>query len=93
MKRHSVRSEMMREKGKIGCIDEKENRKMTGTITYFNIERGFGFITEDESKKSVFVHISQITGTNGDYTAIGQRVTYDTKETVKGTAAVDVRFI
>ena len=66
---------------------------MKGKITYFNNERGFGFIADDESNQSVFVHISQITGTNGDYPAVGQRVVYETRETEKGTAAVDVRFI
>lgn len=66
---------------------------MIGKITYFNNERGFGFIVNDESGDSAFVHISQITGTNGDYPAVGQRVVYETRETEKGTAAVDVRFI
>lgn len=66
---------------------------MTGKITYFNNERGFGFIADDESNQSVFVHTSQITGTNGDYPAVGQRVVYETRKTEKGTAAVDVRFI
>lgn len=52
-------------------IERKEIKEMTGKITYFNNERGFGFIADDESNQSVFVHISQITGTNGDYPAVG----------------------
>lgn len=66
---------------------------MTGKITYFNNERGFGFIADDESNQSVFVHVSQITGTNGDYPAVGQSVSYDTRMTNKGTEAINVKFI
>lgn len=34
-----------------------------GTITYWNDERGFGFITEDEGEDSIFVHIKSFAGT------------------------------
>lgn len=50
---------------------------MTGKITYFNNERGFGFIADDESNQSVFVHISQITGTNGDQWRLVRRMEWD----------------
>lgn len=66
---------------------------MIGKITYFNNERGFGFIVNDESGDSAFVHISQITGTNGEHPAVGQSVSYDTRTTKKGTEAIDVKFI
>lgn len=66
---------------------------MIGKITYFNKERGFGFIVNNESGDTAFVHISQITGTNGGYPAVGQSVSYDTRTTKKGTEAINVKFI
>ena len=49
--------------------------QMTGTVKFFNQDKGFGFITPDGGAKDVFVHISavQTSGLNG--LADGQKVT------------------
>ena len=39
------------------------NTKQTGTVKFFNSEKGFGFIKHDDSNKETFVHVS---GLNGD---------------------------
>lgn len=33
----------------------------TGVITFFNTSKGFGFITDDKSRESIFFHINQLT--------------------------------
>ncbi|HYC86225.1 MAG TPA: cold shock domain-containing protein, partial [Chryseosolibacter sp.] len=40
--------------------DEKEPAGRTGTITFFNTSKGYGFIRDDQSRDSVFVHINAL---------------------------------
>ena len=56
----------------------------TGTVKWFNPEKGFGFITQDEGGPDVFVHFSTITG--GGYRSLeeGQKVEFDITQGPKG---------
>ena len=62
----------------------------TGTVKFFNEEKGFGFITDDETRQDFFVHI---TGLNGTQVMQNDRVEFDTQEGRKGINAVNVRKI
>lgn len=46
----------------------------TGTVKFFNTQKGFGFITPEGGGTDVFVHVSAI---QGDALNEGQRVSYD----------------
>lgn len=46
----------------------------TGTVKFFNNEKGFGFITPENGGSDVFVHISAV---KGGALSDGQRVSYD----------------
>ena len=59
----------------------------TGTVKFFNTEKGFGFITPDEGGKDVFVHK---TGTR-EALWEGDAVTYEVEESPKGLNAVNVQ--
>lgn len=50
----------------------------TGTIKWFNAEKGFGFIANDNGGEDVFVHISAVT-TQGQTLTEGQKVSFDTE--------------
>ena len=62
----------------------------TGTVKFFNEEKGFGFITDDESRQDFFVHV---TGLNGGQIQQSDRVEFDTQEGRKGVNAVNVKRI
>lgn len=49
----------------------------SGTVKWFNVQKGYGFIQPDDGSKDVFVHISAVerAGLNG--LNDGQKVTYD----------------
>lgn len=62
----------------------------TGTVKWFNENKGYGFITPQDGSKDVFVHHSAITGMGFKTLAEGQRVTFEVQQGPKGLQAVDV---
>lgn len=65
----------------------------TGTVKFFNNEKGFGFITPSTGEKDVFVHFSNVTGTGYKSLDEGQQVEFDVAEGRKGPEAQNVRAI
>ena len=63
----------------------------TGTVKWFNDDKGFGFITPDEGTKDLFVHHSAIVGEGYKSLAEGAKVSYDTEQGPKGPAAANVQ--
>ncbi len=62
----------------------------TGTVKWFNDDKGFGFITRDDGEKDVFVHHSAIQGDGFKTLAEGQKVQFDVVQGQKGPAAENV---
>ncbi len=60
----------------------------TGTVKWFNPSKGFGFITQDEAGKDVFVHSNEL---NGVYINEGDTVEFDIVETEKGLSAQSIK--
>jgi len=65
----------------------------TGTVKWFNDQKGYGFITPDEGGKDVFVHHSSITGDGYKSLAEGAKVQYDPAEGAKGPEAQAVALV
>ena len=66
----------------------------TGTVNWFNAEKGYGFIANDDGGEDVFVHFSSIVADGYKSLAEGQHVTFGIEEDpkMKGRLrAVDVR--
>ncbi|NLL32601.1 MAG: cold-shock protein [Enterococcus cecorum] len=61
----------------------------TGTVKWFNAEKGFGFITGEDGK-DVFVHFSAIQSDGYKTLEEGQSVTFDVGEGQRGPQATNV---
>jgi len=62
----------------------------TGTVKWFNPEKGFGFITPDDGTKDVFVHQSAINSSGYRDLREGAKVSYDVEAGEKGPKATNV---
>ncbi|MFF4449981.1 cold-shock protein [Streptomyces sp. NPDC001502] len=62
----------------------------TGIVKWFNAEKGFGFIQQDDGGPDVFVHFSAIQTTGFKELAEGAKVEYDVTQGPKGPQAENV---
>ena len=65
----------------------------TGTVKWFNDDKGFGFITPDDSGKDLFVHHSAIQGSGYKSLAEGEQVEFEVVQGEKGPAAENVQRV
>ncbi|MDP4180474.1 MAG: cold-shock protein [Bacillota bacterium] len=65
---------------------------MTGTVKWFNGEKGFGFIVGEDGK-DVFAHFSQINAEGYKSLDEGQKVSYDVVNGPKGAQAENITII
>lgn len=68
------------------------NERETGTVKWFNAEKGYGFISR-ESGGDVFVHYSEIRSSGFRTLDEGQRVEFTVAQSQKGLQAQDVELI
>lgn len=70
---------------------------MDGKVTYFNRERGFGFIRTDGEPDDLFFHISDVEDPGNDavilYPEPGERVSFEIGSHKRGKAAKNVKVI
>jgi len=63
----------------------------TGTVKWFNADKGFGFIAPDDGTADVFVHFSAIVGSGYRSLDENQKVEFETAQGQKGPQAENVR--
>ncbi len=66
------------------------SERSTGTVKWFNAEKGFGFINQDNGGADVFVHFRSIVGDGYKTLNEGQKVSFDTEQSQKGLQAANV---
>lgn len=57
---------------------------ITGTVKFFNSEKGYGFIQPDDGGRDVFVHVSAVMNSGLGTLNEGQRVSFDMEDDKRG---------
>jgi CspA family cold shock protein len=66
---------------------------LSGTVKWFNEQKGYGFILDEDGKKEHFVHFSGIAMEGFKSLKEGQKVTFGLEDGRKGKQAVNVKVI
>ena len=59
----------------------------TGTVKWFNSQKGYGFIQPDDGSKDVFVHISAVERSGISYLSEGQKISYEVESGRNGKSS------
>ncbi len=65
----------------------------TGTVKWFNTQKGYGFIVPDEGGKDIFVHISAVERSGLRTLNEGQKVEFELQNDKGKTAAVNIKAV
>ena len=71
----------------ISLPGEDENPIRTGVITFFNEEKGFGFINDLQTQERIFIHVKQLT----EPVKENDKVNFEVEMGPKGLSAVNVK--
>jgi len=63
----------------------------TGTVKWFNADKGFGFISPDDGGQDLFAHFSAIATTGFRSLEENQKVEFDVEQGQKGPQAANIR--
>ena len=63
----------------------------SGKIKWFNAKKGYGFITDDESKKDIFLHVSALEESKLRILKEEQSIAYDIKEEKNKLQAINIK--
>lgn len=67
--------------------------RLTGTVKWFNAEKGFGFINQDNGGADVFVHFRAIKSEGYKTLTEGQKVSFEAEQGQKGLQAANVEAL
>ncbi|WP_375002747.1 cold-shock protein [Aeromicrobium sp. CTD01-1L150] len=65
----------------------------TGTVKWFNADKGYGFISPDEGGEDLFAHFNQIVGEGYRNLSDDQKVEFDVEQGQKGLQATNIRAL
>ncbi len=68
-------------------------KRITGSVKWFNAQKGYGFLVCDEDGKEIFVHFSAISGDGYKTLKEGDKVEFEAADSDKGLQAHDVIVI
>ena len=66
-------------------------RMPSGKVKWFNAKKGYGFITDDETKKDIFLHITTLEKSKLRVLKEEQKIVYDIKEDKDKAQAINIK--
>jgi CspA family cold shock protein len=75
------------------CGERSFPMAMSGTVKFFNGERGYGFIKPDDGGRDVFVHITAVERAGLKDLIEGQRITFEVEPDKKGKGPKAVNLV
>ena len=66
---------------------KKADLTRTGVITFFNQDKGFGFIKDSQTQESIFVHVNQLDGPVKEH----DKISFEVEKGPKGLNAVNAK--
>ena len=63
----------------------------SGKVKWFNAKKGYGFITDDETKKDIFLHITTLEKSKLRVLKEEQKIVYDIKEDKNKIQAINIK--
>ena len=63
----------------------------SGKLKWFNAKKGYGFITDDETKKDIFLHVSALEDSKLRVLKEDQKIYYDIKEEKNKLQAINIK--
>ena len=65
----------------------------TGKVKWFNSKKGYGFITEDETEKDIFLHVSALEESKLKNLKEDQKIKFEIKEENNKLQAIDLKKV
>ena len=63
----------------------------SGKVKWFNAKKGYGFITDDETQKDIFLHVTALEDSKLRILKEEQKITYDIKEENNKLQAINIK--
>ena len=73
-------------------LNKMKGLKMpSGKVKWFNAKKGYGFITDDETQKDIFLHVSELENSKLRVLKEDQNIVYDIKEEKNKLQAINIK--
>ncbi len=71
----------------------KDENRINGTVKWFNMSKGYGFIRREGEKKDIFVHLASVQHSGLKYLKEGEELTFEIEYNDKGPSAINLQKV